>query len=69
LMPSHGEEVQDGRVAAVEQHEADEEAILLGNALDVVQPSTGSTCLRTGGARRVSNTQSCAGILSRPPPN
>ena len=23
LMPSHGKEVQDGRVAAVEQHEAD----------------------------------------------
>ena len=54
LMPSHGEEVQDGRVAAVEQHEADEEAIL--DALDVVQPSIDSTHLRTGGARRVSNT-------------
>jgi len=26
LMPSHAEEVQDGRVAAVEQHETDEEA-------------------------------------------
>ena len=37
LMPSHGEEVQDGRVAAVEQHEADEEAVL--DALDAVQPS------------------------------
>ena len=42
------------RVAAVEQHEADEEAIL--DALDVVQPSIDSTHLRTGGGRRVSNT-------------
>ena len=66
-MPSCGEEVLDDRVDAVEQREADEEAIL--DALDVGQPSIGSTCLRTGGARRVSNTQSCAGILSRPPPN
>ena len=54
VMPSHGEEAQDGRIAAVELREADEEAIL--DALDVVQPSIDSTHLRTGGARRVSNT-------------
>jgi hypothetical protein len=58
MMPSHGKEVQDDRVAAVELREADEEAIL--DALDVVQLSIDSTHLRTGGARRVSNTQSCA---------
>ena len=53
-MPSRGEEVLDDRVAAVEQCEADEEAVL--DALDVVQPSVESTRLRTGGVRRVSNT-------------
>ena len=53
-MPSRGEEVPDDRVAAVEQREADEEAVL--DALDVVQPSVESTRLRTGGVRRVSNT-------------
>jgi len=53
-MPSRGEEVLDDRVAAVEQREADEEAVL--DALDVVQPSVESTRLRTGGVRRVSNT-------------
>ena len=53
--PPRGVEVHDYRFAAVEQREADEEAIL--DALDVVQPSIGSTCLRSGGARRVSNTQ------------
>ena len=52
--PSRGEEEQDDRVAAVEQHEADEEAVL--DALDVVQPSIESIRLRTVGARRVSNT-------------
>ena len=49
LMPSHGEEVQDGRVAAVEQHEADEEAV--SYALDIVRPSIESIRLRTGGER------------------
>ena len=49
LMPSHGKEVQDGRVAAVEQHEADEEAV--SYALDIVRPSIESIRLRTGGER------------------
>ena len=49
LMPSHGEEVQDGRVAAVEQHEVDEEAV--SYALDIVRPSIESIRLRTGGER------------------